>query len=143
MRPAAILNSSPPRTLSATMFLEHRDIYYNQGIIECGFSLSLKWAICAFATDSDLVAFKAKQILVYEMENDAATPASLLTCVILGWRDYGSERASFYSSNGNRLYSYFGLDRDLLDYHLSPTPLKQDEVEIRRFVAYTFFIFDR
>jgi hypothetical protein len=90
MRPAAILNSSPPRTLSATMFLEHRDIYYNQGIIECGFSLSLEWAICAFTTDSDLVAFKAKQILVYEMENDAATPASLQTCVILGWRDYGS-----------------------------------------------------
>ena|SRR5579862_8666218 len=127
------------------LFNEQRLLYYATGIVKPAYSLSLEYAIFAFVSrdleTADLLGLKAKIILDAEITVKMTTLGSVRAAELLGWQECGSDRAGHYCAMEAGLSNDFGLHRDPSNYLL--TEMATEELEMRRFVAWGFFIFDR
>ena len=129
------------------LFTEHRSIYLRDGIVKFGFSWSLEYAILAVVADliepaqSENLATKAKMILEAEVSGRLTTLASTQASVLLGWRECGSPIAGQYSATAAGLIRGFGAYYD--PSHFVNTPMMFEEMEARRVMYWSFFVFDR
>ena len=136
-----------PQIVPQQLFTEHRSIYLRDGIVKFGFSWSLEYAIFAVVADliepaqSENLAIKAKMILEAEVSKGLTTLASTQASVLLGWRECGSPMAGHYSATAVGLIKGFGAYYD--PSHFVNTPMLFEEMEARRHMYWSFFVFDR
>lgn len=129
------------------LFMEHRRLYLTEGILKYGFSWSLEYAILAVVADlidpeiSEELAAKAKVILEVEISKQLTSYASTQASLLLGWRECGSPTAGHHSSTAAGLIRRFQAYYD--PCHLVNTPMMPVQMEARRHIYWSFFVFDR
>ena len=90
----------------------------------------------------DALAVKAKILLSMEIAGGLESLASIQTCVLLSWREFGTVASGQYAATAAQLAVHFGVHLDPTNYGPS-TKITNDEVNLRRLICWGVFIFDR